>query len=280
MKKKKSSSGKEVKEKEKEKDKDESEELGKIFDSGGFHLVDTSEVKIGRRIAGMGGSGASIYEATVDGWTCALKEINDLKFMNKATITAFEREVKIIASLPSHPNVCRYLFASRKDNTIRLFMSLYHGTLSSTIKGKQLAMQRAAEPASLSVSNNSVTPSSSISRLLSVLSPSQSSLLSSDSSSDGSWSGTDTSENSTPREKSHGTPRVLSPRSKSGRTPRASSLEQFYFQPKQIHFYATEIASGMEFLHFNGIIHRDIKCENIFSTLDMEVDRSFFFFFF
>eukprot|EP01102_Stenamoeba_stenopodia_P005534 TRINITY_DN162_c0_g3_i1.p1 TRINITY_DN162_c0_g3~~TRINITY_DN162_c0_g3_i1.p1 ORF type:complete len:703 (-),score=153.41 TRINITY_DN162_c0_g3_i1:231-2339(-) len=265
MKKKKSTSGKESKDTLKEKEKDDSEELGKIFESGGFHLVDTAQVKIGRRIAGMGGSGASIFEATVDGWTCALKEINDVKFMNKSTITAFEREIKIIASLPSHPNVCRYLFASKKDNTIRLFMTLYHGTLASTIKAKLTSMQRATDPFSQSVASTS-----SISRLLSVLSPSQSSLVSSDSSSDASWSGSDVSEGPTPRDKVS-SPRILSPRSKSVRTPRAlSNVDQFYFQPKQVHFYATEIASGLEFLHSNGIIHRDIKCENIFSCLDME----------
>ena len=31
-----------------------------------------------------------------------------------------------------------------------------------------------------------------------------------------------------------------------------------------------EIASGLDFLHTHGVIHRDIKCENVFVNLDME----------
>lgn len=112
----------------------EDTERDKIFDDSIFKLVDSSKIRIGRRVAPLGGSGASIFEAEVDGWTCALKEIVDLKFMNNATINSFEREIKILASLPAHPNVCRYLFASREDNVLRLFMSLYHGTVATVIR--------------------------------------------------------------------------------------------------------------------------------------------------
>lgn len=244
-----------------------------------FKLVDSTKIKIGRRIAPLGGSGASIFEAEVDGWTCALKEIVNIKYMNKATITSFEREIKIMGSLPSHPNVCRFLFASRENNTIRLFMSLYHSTLATIIKNKSNAIQKASE-------HHSLVHQSSLSRIFSVLTHQGSS------DSDGSWSNRgDSTGSSTPRSASSSTasspiaPSFLisaaSPRDKSstprGKTPRyataervASFIESQYFQPKQIQFYALEVASGIEFLHSNNVIHRDIKSENIFVQYDME----------
>lgn len=84
--------------------------------------VNINKISIGERL-GSGGSGAIVYSCIVDGkyfynnkiiiyiiinfekgWVCALKQLNS---ENEKEREAFEREMAILQSLPSHPNVVK-----------------------------------------------------------------------------------------------------------------------------------------------------------------------------
>jgi PAS domain S-box-containing protein len=94
--------------------------------------LDLNSAIVQERISA-GGSDAVVYVCSIDGWRCALKELN-VSRCNDATIEAFETEIRIVESLPYHPNICRYLGHDRRGDTIRLFMTRYSSTLASYIE--------------------------------------------------------------------------------------------------------------------------------------------------
>ena len=99
------------------------------------------------------GERATVFECVVDGWTCAMKEIDlrvrtsqplwdafslcYLHFVSSSLsqhtpekrVAMFEKEISVLTQLPTHPNLCRYLFHERKGHKLRLFMTKYSGTL-------------------------------------------------------------------------------------------------------------------------------------------------------
>jgi PAS domain S-box-containing protein len=94
--------------------------------------VSLSDIVIQDRITGDRGSAASVYECLIDGWLCAMKEL-DLKRCTDATLSAFEAEIEFSSTLPRHPNVCRYLGHERLPDKLRLFMTRYRGNLTQEL---------------------------------------------------------------------------------------------------------------------------------------------------
>eukprot|EP01094_Clydonella_sp_ATCC50884_P029183 TRINITY_DN9052_c0_g1_i1.p1 TRINITY_DN9052_c0_g1~~TRINITY_DN9052_c0_g1_i1.p1 ORF type:complete len:498 (-),score=169.99 TRINITY_DN9052_c0_g1_i1:197-1615(-) len=82
-------------------------------------------------LAAPGGSQASIHYVSVQGLGCVMKE---LSLSGCDTLDQVEAEVRILESLPSHPNIVRYLFHHRTGSHLRLFMTKYDCTLSDVIK--------------------------------------------------------------------------------------------------------------------------------------------------
>lgn len=140
--------------------------------------LEKKNVVITRKLAEIGGSGAGVFSCLVDGWKCAMKEL-DTAHMTQGVIDNFLGEIQLLELLPQHENISRYLFHEINNNRIRLFMTQYHGSLGSYIQHKK--------------------------------------------------------------------------------NP---------FSPSEIWKICLDTIKGIEFLHNNGIIHRDLKSDNIFILLD------------
>lgn len=142
--------------------------------------LEKKNVVITRKLAEIGGSGAGVYSCLIDGWKCAMKEL-DTSHMSQYTIDGFLGEIQLLEFLPQHDNISRYLFHEISGSRIRLFMTQYHGSLGSFIQNR----------------------------------------------------GPDKP-----------------------------------FQPIQIWRLCLDIIKGIEFLHGHGIIHRDLKSDNIFILMN------------
>lgn len=106
------------------------------FGSSGKELsLDTSKIEIQEKI-GVGGSGMVVYSAIVDGWKCAVKEL-DLSNAKEKEIELFESEVSVMERLPFHKNIERILFHTRSNNTLRIFMTQYKETLGMKLSSLQ-----------------------------------------------------------------------------------------------------------------------------------------------
>lgn len=89
-----------------------------------------------KRISNGGGSGCEIYAVNIEGWRCAMKEL-DMSNTNQATIETFVKEIYMVEALPYNENICRYLFHEIVGDRLRLFMTLYDGSLSDYIMKAQ-----------------------------------------------------------------------------------------------------------------------------------------------
>jgi serine/threonine protein kinase len=83
------------------------------------------------------GSGAqgTVSSCYLDGWICAMKEVH--LFGENAT-----REIDILSSLPSHPNIVRYLCHRSEPERIQLFLQQYSCSLSDLIRKRKEANAR------------------------------------------------------------------------------------------------------------------------------------------
>jgi Protein kinase domain len=84
------------------------------------------QVDVVKELSKIGGSGCSVYLVSVEGWLCALKQI-DLAALSDD----FRREISILEQLPHHQNVVRYLGHDYTDTECRLFVELWDGTLGA-----------------------------------------------------------------------------------------------------------------------------------------------------
>lgn len=55
-------------------------------------------------MAETGGSNASVFECLVDGWLCAMKEL-DMRGVGDSVRKGFETEIEVLEALPYHPNI-------------------------------------------------------------------------------------------------------------------------------------------------------------------------------
>jgi len=138
-------------------------------------------LQIQEKLAETGGSNCGIYSVSIDGWTCAMKELY-IEDQDETTVANFEREIELLEQLPYHPNIVRYLFHTTNESTTRLFMTKYASSLRKIIN--------------------------------------------------------DRLKNNQP------------------------------FTVTQVLKYGIEITKGVVFLHSNNIIHRDLKSDNIFISLN------------
>eukprot|EP01094_Clydonella_sp_ATCC50884_P017883 TRINITY_DN31_c0_g1_i1.p1 TRINITY_DN31_c0_g1~~TRINITY_DN31_c0_g1_i1.p1 ORF type:complete len:788 (-),score=253.01 TRINITY_DN31_c0_g1_i1:210-2438(-) len=95
--------------------------------------LDLSNLVIERRLARCGGSGCTVYSVLIEGWRCAMKEL-DISSTNQRSIESFLKEISMCEQLPYHPNICRYLFHSLAGDRLRLFMTQYEGTLGGVLE--------------------------------------------------------------------------------------------------------------------------------------------------
>jgi hypothetical protein len=160
----------------------------------------------------------------------------------------YHREIRVLGSLPSHPNVCRYLFARREKDSLRLFMSLYHGTLASVIRTKMINIEKEKEKEKERKEGGSNLVLSSTSRAPpAILEPSSS--LSSSSSSSSSTSSSASSASSAS---------ILSKVLNKGGVGRPT--QEHYFTPKQVSFYALEVVSGKDLLPIDTFLLSNSSC--------------------
>eukprot|EP01095_Lingulamoeba_sp_RSL-Kostka_P000593 TRINITY_DN1086_c0_g1_i1.p1 TRINITY_DN1086_c0_g1~~TRINITY_DN1086_c0_g1_i1.p1 ORF type:complete len:777 (+),score=195.33 TRINITY_DN1086_c0_g1_i1:63-2333(+) len=94
--------------------------------------LDLKHLMINERL-GCGGSGSIINSCNIDGWNCAMKEIN-IKHSTPQEIRGFEQEINLLETLPYHPNICRYLFHEKNSSSLRLFMTKYNCSLKSYLQ--------------------------------------------------------------------------------------------------------------------------------------------------
>lgn len=182
-----------IKKLEKKKDKVAEEEKKKMKGQIGKRKVaiNLNHVQINEQIAETGGSGASVFSCLVDGWQCAMKEM-DLGGVSETTLHAFEAEIELLERLPYHPNIVRYLFHEKKGTKLRFFMTKYSSSLRRIITKRKADLKR---------------------------------------------------------------------------TPDIG-----YFKISDIARWCVAVANGLEFLHKNSVIHRDMKPDNVLCTLDVHGD--------
>lgn len=94
--------------------------------------LNLDNVQIQEKLAATGGSGATVYSCSVDGFRCAMKELH-LGDSVSTDIDGFMAEILLLEKLPYHKNVVRYLFHTRSETSLRLFMTQYTGSLSKLI---------------------------------------------------------------------------------------------------------------------------------------------------
>jgi hypothetical protein len=68
--------------------------------------VHPNTVEILDKLGATGGSFAAVYSVNVDGWRCAMKEVDTLDLGAEAGV---ENEIVILMDLVPHTNVCKYV---------------------------------------------------------------------------------------------------------------------------------------------------------------------------
>jgi hypothetical protein len=105
----------------------------------GRKFIDLNNVQINEKIAETGGSNAGIFACHVDGWLCAMKEL-DVKQLSDSNIKAFESEIELLENLPYHLNICRYLFHEKTGDKIRLYITKYNCSLRHIVNKQKDAL--------------------------------------------------------------------------------------------------------------------------------------------
>lgn len=179
-----------IKKLEKKKEKVSEEEKKKMKGQIGKRKVaiNLNHVQINEQIAETGGSGASVFSCLVDGWQCAMKEM-DLSGVHELAVHAFEAEIELLERLPYHPNIVRYLFHEKKGSKLRFFMTKYSSSVRRIISKRKADFKK--------------------------------------------------------------------------------SPDVGYFKMSDIARWCVAVANGLEFLHKNNVIHRDMKPDNVLCTLDV-----------
>eukprot|EP01117_Protostelium_nocturnum_P018843 TRINITY_DN7967_c0_g1_i1.p1 TRINITY_DN7967_c0_g1~~TRINITY_DN7967_c0_g1_i1.p1 ORF type:complete len:1128 (+),score=398.43 TRINITY_DN7967_c0_g1_i1:226-3609(+) len=102
--------------------------------SSSSYVYDFNSVELFEKL-GTGGSGASVYRCSLEGFSCAVKILN-LKDASEEERSSFIDEVSIIETL-QHDNIVRYLGHDIVDHKVRLFMEYYPYSLHAVIQKRR-----------------------------------------------------------------------------------------------------------------------------------------------
>jgi hypothetical protein len=102
---------------------------GQFGGTGGLVCGGGVTVEFGKQLSLIPGrSGAMVFTCYINGWECAAKQI-DLLGARPAKVEALQREIDILANIPPHPNVVRYLGHESSATKQTLYLSKYDCTL-------------------------------------------------------------------------------------------------------------------------------------------------------
>ena len=87
------------------------------------------------------GTSCGVYEVTVDGWTCAMKELQ-LDKLDPKSLRRCEQELKVMRTVPRHPNLCNYLGSRRCGNCLQIFLTKYTTNLWWKLRDMRNSNQR------------------------------------------------------------------------------------------------------------------------------------------
>lgn len=95
--------------------------------------ISFKNIMVTERLASIGGSNAGVFSCYVDGWQCAMKEL-DIENIDDMSLASFEGEIQLLELLPPHNNIVRYLYHERVEGKLRLYMTKYAGALGNRLR--------------------------------------------------------------------------------------------------------------------------------------------------
>lgn len=202
--------------------------------------INLKNVQINEQLAEAGGSGAVIYNCLVDGWQCAMKEMNlrdvpeySMKYAKRKVVPApafvltppfrrsFETEIELLERLPFHPNIV--VRTHTQSSTLRCSSLLCCSFDSATVvlisfflPQRYLFHERKGDKLRLFMTKYSTSLR-----------------------------------------------RIIHRRKKEVEEKRSEP-----FSALEISKWSASIAAGLEFLHKQHVVHRDMKPDNVLATMD------------
>jgi len=195
-------------------------------------------VEIGPRIAKSHGSGCTVHEAHMGGWTCVVKQLR-LETASLAQVEGMRTEVTVLQSMPPHRNIVRLLLYRHTAEYMQLFVTRYDGTLRDYLDKRRRLARLAPVP-----------------------------LYSS--------GGSDTGGGASNGESSPGSGASTPTHNLSGSEDGAPLPEpQGLLSPAEVCRLGTQVATGLLHMHQHHFMHRDIKSHNVFVRLGLHGEISY-----
>eukprot|EP01094_Clydonella_sp_ATCC50884_P028827 TRINITY_DN8792_c0_g1_i1.p1 TRINITY_DN8792_c0_g1~~TRINITY_DN8792_c0_g1_i1.p1 ORF type:complete len:597 (+),score=191.69 TRINITY_DN8792_c0_g1_i1:115-1791(+) len=88
------------------------------------------------RLVATGGSGSTISECKIGGFTVVVKQYDLQTVTNKEHVSQVLHELEVVESLPSHPNIVQCMHYEMSPKMVKLFMPKYDCSLSALLSSK------------------------------------------------------------------------------------------------------------------------------------------------
>lgn len=102
--------------------------------------IDTSDVIVLNQIASRRNGSREVMTCLVDGWLCAVKVVTS------DVADGIENEIGILSSIPPHPNLVRFFFFRRFEDTLSVYMMKYHYSLQEALERRRMEYDRPFDP--------------------------------------------------------------------------------------------------------------------------------------